>query len=210
MWVSDDDKLEPGILEKYVAFLERHPDYSVVSGEIKYWFDNKEANFYERGFTFEQKSSWIRVAGYYFKVVHGGMIHGMMRRELTKNITLKKVIGNDYHFIANLAYLGKIKNLDCVGYNKNFGGTSRSFKQYAKAMGDSKFAGNFPHIKMACDAFLEVMKNSQVFFAMPALPKLTLAISSFSGVFLCYYGKIFPLKIGGKIKRLIKRPFSSL
>ncbi|WP_276371994.1 glycosyltransferase family A protein [Chryseolinea sp. H1M3-3] len=208
MWVADDDKLEPGIIEKYVEFLESHPDYSLVSGEIKYWYANKDTHFYERGFTFEQGSSWIRAAGYYFKVVHGGMIHGMMKRSLTENITLRNVIGNDYHFIANLAYLGKIKNFDFVGYNKNFGGTSRSFKQYAKAMGDSEFAGNFPHLKMACDAFLEVMQNSKIFLAMPAVPKLTLAVSSFTGIFLGYYAKIFPLTIGGKIKRLIKRPFN--
>jgi glycosyltransferase involved in cell wall biosynthesis len=202
MWVADDDTLEEGVLFKYVAFLESHPGYALVSGQIKYWLDNKQ-ELNEHGFNFEQKSSSLRVLGYYSKVVYGGMIHGMMRRELTEKVRLREVIGNDYHFIANLAYLGEIKNLDFVGYHKNFGGTSKNFKQYAKQIGDSDFAGEFPFLKIACDAFLEVMHRSPVYSEMPLPAKLTLAASSFSGIFLHYYGGIFPFIIGGKIKRLI-------
>ncbi len=203
MWASDDDALEPGILFKYVDFLEANPEYSIASGEIKY----DSPDFNEGGFTFEQRSPSVRVINYYFKVVYGGMIHGLMRRDLAKDVSIHKVIGNDYHFIANLAYLGKIKNFQFVGYHKNFGGTSRSFKEYAKAMGDTEFAGNFPHLKMSCDAFEEVMYKSRVYSGMPIISKLTLAIFSFSGVFLGYYVKIFPFAIAGKIKRFIMRPF---
>ena len=206
MWVADDDALEPGTLKKYVDFLEKNPEYSIVSGEIKYWLDEKPG-FNEKGFTFEDKSPSLRVAKYYFRVIFGGMIHGMMRRDLTRNVSLRKVIGNDYHFIANLAYLGKIKNFNYVGYNKSFGGTSKTFKQYAKAMGESEFAGNFPHIKMAIDAFKEVMHKSPVYTSMSKPSKLTLAIASFAGVFLCYYGRIFPFAVAGRIKRLVTGPF---
>jgi glycosyltransferase involved in cell wall biosynthesis len=207
MWVADDDALEPGILMKYITFLEKHPDYSIVSGVIKYWLNNAP-DFNERGFTLEQRSPGIRVFNYYYKVIYGGLIHGMMRRDLANNVYLRRVIGNDYHFIANLAYLGKVKNFEFVGYHKNFGGTSQSFKQYAKAMGDSAFAGNFPHIKMACDAFSEVLKESRVYSTMPLHERFTLACASFSAVLLCYYVKIFPYAIGGKIKRMITKPFN--
>jgi glycosyltransferase involved in cell wall biosynthesis len=202
MWVADDDALEAGALLQYVTFLESHAKHSLVSGEIKYWSGN-EQDLSERGFTFEQKSSSLRVIGYYSKVVYGGMIHGLMRRELTKGIALRHVIGNDYHFIANLAYLGEIKHFEFVGYHKNFGGSSKDFKQYAKHMGDSDFAGNFPHLKMACDAFAEVMYHSQVYSQMPFHAKFTLAVSSFSSIIMRYYGKIFPLMVGGRIKRFI-------
>jgi glycosyltransferase involved in cell wall biosynthesis len=207
MWVSDDDALEPGILFKYVSFLEKHPDYSIVSGVIKYWL-NSVPDFNERGFTLEQTSPGIRVFNFYAKVIYGGMIHGMMRRDLANNVYLRRVIGNDYHFIANLAYLGKVKNFEFIGYHKNFGGTSQSFKQYAKAMGDSAFAGNYPHIKMALDAYKEVWRDSTVFSAMPMYERFTLACASFSAVLLCYCVKIFPYAIGGKIKRMITKPFN--
>jgi glycosyltransferase involved in cell wall biosynthesis len=204
MWVADDDILADGVLLKYVTFLESHPLYSLVSGEIKYWLDDKQG-LCERGFTFEQKSSSLRVLGYYSKVVYGGMIHGLMRRELTKEITLRKVIGNDFHFIANLAYLGEIKHFQFVGYHKNLGGTSKNFKEYALHMGDSHFAAYFPHLKMACDAFNEIMYRSSVYAEMPLPSKFTLALSSFSGMIVRYYGTIFPFMIGGKIKRLISK-----
>jgi hypothetical protein len=201
MWVADDDILEDGVLLKYATFLEEHLDYALVSGEIRYWLDDKQ-DLSERGFTFEQKSSSMRVLGYYAKVVYGGMIHGLMRRALTKGIDLRKVIGNDYHFIANLAYRGEIKHFEYVGYHKNLGGTSKNFKQYALNMGDSPFAANFPHLKMACDAFAEIMYRSNVYSEMPLPYKLTLAVSSFSSMIVRYYGTIFPFMIGGKIKRM--------
>ncbi|HTH56735.1 MAG TPA: glycosyltransferase family 2 protein [Cyclobacteriaceae bacterium] len=208
MWVADDDTIEPGAILKYVSFLENNIDYSLVSGEIKYWLNDKQC-ISERGFNLEQKSSSLRVLGFYSKVVYGGMIHGMMRRELTKHISLRQAIGNDYHFIANLAYLGEIKHFDFVGYNKNFGGTSKDFRQYAKQIGDSNFAGKFPHLKMAHDAFAEVMYRSPIYSEMPPPAKLALAAASFSGVILRYYGGIFPFVVGGKIKRLVAKATSS-
>jgi glycosyltransferase involved in cell wall biosynthesis len=205
MWVADDDVLEKNVLLKYVQFLEKHPGYSLVSGAIKYWLGSTYT-LSERGFTFEQKSSSLRVINFYYKVIYGGLIHGMMRRDLTDDIRLRKVIGNDYHFIANLAYLGEIKNFDFVGYNKNFGGTSRNFKDYAKHIGDTEFAGNFPHLKMACDAYAEVMHRSKIFAGLPFYQKFFLAVSSFTGILARFYGNIYPLMVGGKIKRFILKP----
>ena len=205
MWVADDDAIEENVLEKYVSFLESHHEYSLVSGTIKYWLGDKY-NLSEQGFTFEQKSSSLRVIGYYFKVIYGGMIHGMMRRDLTDKINLRRVIGNDYHFIANLAYLGEIKNFDFVGYHKNFGGTSKDFKQYAKHLGDSEFAGNFPHLKMACDAFAEVMYRSKVYSDLPYYLKFSLAVSSFTSIVMRFYCNIYPFMVAGRIKRFVLHP----
>lgn len=202
MWLADDDVLEPGVITKYVEFMESNSKYSLVSGKIKYWLNEKQ-DISEQGFTFEQKSSSLRVLGYYSKVVYGGMIHGLMRRELTNKINLRQVVGNDYHFIANLAYLGEIKHFEFVGYHKSFGGTSKNFKEYAKQIGDSNFAGEFPHVKMACDAFAEVMYRSPVYSDLKMPAKFTLAATSFSGIMLRYYGRIFPFVVGGKIKRFI-------
>jgi glycosyltransferase involved in cell wall biosynthesis len=202
MWVSDDDILEDNALLRYVDFMERHQEYALVSGEIKYWLDDKH-DLSERGFTFEQKTASLRVLGYYSKVVYGGMLHGLIRRELTQGICLRNVIGNDYHFIANLAYLGEIKHLDFIGYHKNLGGASKNFKQYATHMGDTQFAANFPHLKMACDAFTEIMYHSKVYSKMALPSKFTLAVTSFSSMIVHYYGTIFPFMVGGKIKRLI-------
>ncbi len=202
MWLSDDDCLEPGVLSKYVSFMEQNSDYSVVTGNVKFWLENKP-DMTERGFTFEQKSPGIRVFRFYLTVIYCGLIHGMMRIEFGQRIALRKVIGNDYHFVANLVYLGKIKNFDFIGYNKNFGGTSKNFHQYAKSIGESKLTGYFPHIKIACDAFAEVMYNSRVFEKRSSISRFALAVSCF---FALLYSHYITILVVSRIKNFIQNP----
>jgi glycosyltransferase involved in cell wall biosynthesis len=205
MWLSDDDKIEPGTIPKYVEFLEANVSYSLVSGAIKYWKE-ETLDLIESGFTFEQKSPGLRLIDFYSRVVFCGIMHGLMRRELTKDIPLHSIIGNDYHFVGNLAYLGKIKNFDFVGYHKHLGGTSRSFMQYAKSMGDSDFAGRFPHLKIAGDTFAEVTNRSAVYSKLPAFSRTVLGLSSCIGTLFCYYGRIL---ISERIKNYILTPIRS-
>jgi glycosyltransferase involved in cell wall biosynthesis len=202
MWVSDDDKLEPGVLMRYVAFLEENPDYSLVSGRIRYWH-NTVSDFLEGGFTITNSSPSVRVIKYYFMVVFGGMMHGLIPREIAQRIDLRNLIGNDFHYVANLTFLGKIKNFDFVGYNKNFGGMSKTFKGYARSIGETKFAANFPQIKISMDAFAEVMHRSKVFRSLFFAQRLFLAMASLFARLLCVYGRI---AIWSRIKRRIINP----
>jgi len=206
MWVADDDTLEPGALLNTVQFMESHNDYSLASGRIQYWHHDIPSVL-EQGFTFEQDSPGTRVARFYSKVIYGGLLHGLMRKDLTKDVTIHYVIGNDYHFVANLCYLGKVKNFEFVGYNKNFGGLSRNFRQYAKHMGESWIVGYFPHLKIARDAFIEVFRRSPVFSSRPFFPRLALALTSCLGVLYCYYGRIF---IGARVKNYVITPINSM
>lgn len=202
MWMSDDDSLEPGILKKYVHFLLHHPGYSLVSGQIKYWIDDRPL-FCERDFNFEQRSGMARLLNFYFKVVYGSIFYGLMQTEIAREIPLRNRIGDDWHFIASLAYLGKIKNLDCVGYNKKCGGLSRDFKQYGNAMGATPFAVRFPRIQIAMDAFSNILRESPVYADRHYLTRVVLASFAFCSILINYYGKVYPLILGGKLKRLV-------
>ena len=206
MWVADDDTLEPGTLLKTVEFMEQHSDYSLASGRIQYWKDEIPAVL-EHGFSFEQDSPGIRVARFYARVIYGGLLHGLMRSELTRDVTINYVIGNDYHFVANFVYMGKVKNFEYTSYHKNLGGVSRNFKQYAKHMGESWIVGHFPHLKIAKDAFGEVFRRSVVFSSMSYLPRLGLGVASFFAVLYCYYGRIF---IGARLKNYVITPITSM
>lgn len=200
MWLADDDRVEPGAIEKYVSFLQSHPDYVLVSGAIQYWKGNC-MDIVERGFTFTQSRPAIRSISYYARVIYGGMFHGLMLRAITARIPCRNVFGVDYHFVANLAYSGKVKNFDWLGYHKWFGGTSRDNRKYAKAIGESKFAGEFPHLKMASDAFAEVLYYSPVYREMKIISRFLTALGSGLAILYCYYITIFPFKVGGMIKR---------
>jgi glycosyltransferase involved in cell wall biosynthesis len=200
MWISDDDTLEPGVLRKYVDFLIHHPDYSLVSGEIRYLI-NETPVFCERDFNFTQDARVIRFLTFYFKVVYGSIFYGLMRTSIAKQIPLKNRIGDDWHFVAGVAYHGKIKNLDCIGYNKRCGGLSRDFNQYSKAIGATSFASRFPHLQIARDAFSNVLHESPVYAQQPYLLRVMLAFSAFSMIITSHYGKLYPLILGGRLKR---------
>jgi len=208
MWLGDDDEIEPGTLIRSVKFLEDNTDYVLASGAIQYWKGNNRM-FAENGFTFEQKSRSIRSVLFYSRVIYGGMFHGLMRRSVAAEIPCRNVFGNDYHFVSTLAFMGKIKNFSWIGYNKWFGGTSRDSRAYAEAIGESNFTGNYPHLKMAYDAFMEVYSRSPSYRVLKAFPKMLTATGCSLGILYCYYITIFPFKIGGIIKRSlgIQYPF---
>jgi glycosyltransferase involved in cell wall biosynthesis len=207
MWLADDDAFEPGIIPVYVDFLNSHPDYALVSGQILYW-DDERSLFYEKDFNMEQRSRYFRVINYYFKVIHGAIYYGMMRRKTAELVPQYSRIGDDWHFVAAVAYLGKIKNLDRVGYNKRLGGTSKTFENYAEAIGASKFSASFPRIRIALDAFSEILFHSPVYSQSSWLSRAILAVAASTAVLASFYIKEYPFIVGGRIKRFIRKLFN--
>jgi glycosyltransferase involved in cell wall biosynthesis len=208
IWLADDDALEPGVLNEYVDFLTQHPDYSLVSGKIRYWHENETA-FFEKGFTLDNDNGDSRAARYYAKVVYGSLFHGMMRRSLAERIPMYNKIGADFHFVAALAFMGKIENLEIIGYNKRLNGTSRNFDQYAKVIGASGFSRKYPRLAIASDAFGEILE-SPIYASKQWYSKLTLALRCSTGVLFNYYSKTYPLILGGKIKRYFAQKLPTL
>jgi glycosyltransferase involved in cell wall biosynthesis len=202
MWIADDDTLEPGIITKYVDFLVNHPDYTLVSGKIVYWLNNKSL-FLEPEFNFEQESSAARVVHYYFRVVYGALFYGLMPKKAAERIPLRSRIGDDWHFVAAIAYLGKIKILKCAGYNKKLGGISKDFRQYARVIGANWFSAELPHLKIAFDAFYEILFISPVYATIPVFTRLLLAASCCASLVIKHYFIDYPFIIGGKIKRSV-------
>ncbi|HEX8060553.1 MAG TPA: glycosyltransferase family 2 protein [Cyclobacteriaceae bacterium] len=206
MWIADDDTLAHGILKKYVEFLTNNPDYSLVSGQVKYWKGSKLV-LIEKDFTMDQASQYMRVISYYFKVTHGAMFYGLMSRSVAQSISLRNRIGDDWHFVASLAFAGKIKNLDETGYNKTFGGVSSTMKNYAKVIGASWFSATFPHATIAIDAMAEIVMLSPQYGKLNLFSRMFLGLMACLSVLVSHYVKVFPFIIGGRIKRFIRRPY---
>jgi glycosyltransferase involved in cell wall biosynthesis len=206
MWIADDDTLAHGILKKYVEFLSCNPEYALVSGQVKYWQGSKLV-LIEKDFTMEHSLPYMRVISYYFKVVHGAMFYGLMSRTLAQSIPLRNRIGDDWHFVASLAFVGKIKNLDETGYNKKFGGVSSTMKNYAKVIGASWFSANFPHATIAMDAMAEIVVLSPRYRKANIFLRILLGLMACMSVLVSHYVKVFPFIVGGRIKRFIRRPY---
>jgi len=186
MWVADDDKLEPTIIKKYVDFLRNHPRYALVSGEINHW-GNGAIVFVEKEMTFAQSSGEERLIDFYRNIEHGGMIYGLMRRELAVKAPLRNVMGADWIFVGALAYLCKIKNLAYPGYNKDRSGMSKSFMEDANTRGLSYFAAYFPYLSISFNVFGEILYRCSVYSDLPFHKRFRTALSAFWGIFRRYY-----------------------
>jgi glycosyltransferase involved in cell wall biosynthesis len=201
IWLSDDDEMLPEILGSYVNFLEQNPEYILVCGEIDYWTGNKLTDR-ERNLNFESNFPLLRTVSYFTAVKEGALLYGMMRRAPASRIRFKSILGNDWHFVASLAFLGKIKQLDFIGYNKYPGGISRNFRHYARAMGEAPLWGYLPYTKMALDAAKEIL-YSPIFQAKAWWLRLPAAIAS-SVLLWCHYNLLILPRIGlGKVLRFL-------
>lgn len=203
MWMADDDEILPNIIEPYVEFLDNHPDHVLVSGQINYWEDGK-LRYREAGLTFEGNSGISRAVTYYWKVKEGALIYGMMRREEGQKVRFLPIIGSDWHFIAGMAQLGKIKTLDFVGYNKHAGGLSRTFVNYARVFGEKPIWGRLPYFKMAIDAFKLILYKEKVYQKLFLPVRLVAAFLSALGILVHYYFVIKPRTFLGKVLRILR------
>jgi hypothetical protein len=122
--------------------------------------------------------------------------------DIAKKIELKNRMGEDWHAVAKVAYMGKIKMLNCIGYHKKLNGSSRTMRHYAKIIGAPWFSTNFPHAQIAIDSFSEILTSS-FYKELSWYPRLSLALNAFAGILFNHYCKEFPFIIGGKIKRFL-------
>src|SRR5690606_4141269 len=133
---------------------------------------------------------------YYLWVRWGGMFHGFMRTEMAQKVPTRKVYGNDWHFVANMAYLGRMKTLDFIGYNKYLGGSSGNWARYARSLNEPRWVERFPLVKIALDAYRE-LHRSPVFNGMSATSKFFTGVSS--SLVVLY--KLLPASLRHNIKK---------
>ncbi|MEL6841724.1 MAG: glycosyltransferase family 2 protein [Bacteroidota bacterium] len=207
IWMSDDDQLTDGALRRYCDFLETHSDYSLVSGVIHY-VEGDEIVSRESNIRLDQNSQIKRCLEYYARVKEGGMYHGMMRTHLAQRLDVAPTLGSDWHFVASMAFMGKMRILDFVGYSKSRGGISSSFHHYARTYGERPIWGYLPFVKIGLDAFRQVMKTQQVFGDLGFAQRFFLATGSCVLVWAHYYAWIVPrMGLGWILRRLrIKTP----
>jgi len=211
MWVASDDELAPNVLHAYIDFMEQNPDYVTVIGKINYWKDGR-LEYCEEGLTLEHYNPAKRVFQYYAKVVQGALWYGLHRNSRIRRTPVKTNLAGDWHFVAANAYKGKIKNLDVVGYNKDYeGGASggSGFGRIVRILGLPRIWAYFPFIRITLETFYVIYKDFGVYRKMKPLDRFFLALSSSVAVFFHYYIFTYPKIIGGRLLRSLKIPTPS-
>ncbi|MEX2381976.1 MAG: glycosyltransferase family 2 protein [Opitutales bacterium] len=196
MWVADDDTLEPNVLERYVDFLESHPDHVMVAGVVRHFFSDQANPFMEeKGFTFTQEHPVKRISAFYRKVSAGAIFHGLMRRKIAAGIGLKKLMGADWIFISAMLMKGKIKQFDFPGYNKSLMGFSQNFEHYAATVGASHFARRHPYLALSWHASAQFLVDRQAYGSLSDFQRVRLFLLTFGSLtrmFTCHLIKAGP------------------
>lgn len=203
MWLADDDQLIKEAVHQYLAFLEAHPDYTLVCGRVDYYQGDEWVRT-EQGLSQEQETGTARVANYYWHVGDGALVYGLMRTALAQRIEHINCLGMDWHHVAAMAFQGKIKQFDFVGYNKMLGGGSSNFVKYAKAVGLAPFWGKLPTLRMALDVYREIVYRVPVYRTLTFPQRLWLAFRASMGITLPWYFYGYPKHLARKLFHRLK------
>ena len=173
MWLGDDDCLGPAYLRDCVSALRRLPDHSAVAGRTLY--STGDATREEgRNVSLESEDPGSRLLEHYARVLRNELFYGLMRKEAAAACPLSEVVGADWHFVAALAFAGKIRTLESVHLERALGGTSDNFERIVAAGGLPAWHARVPYLVMAAGAFAEILWRTRVYRSLGAPHRLRL------------------------------------
>ena len=173
MWLGDDDWLDQSYLSRCVGALTKRADFSVVCGTARYFQDDQFLLEAEK-INLLHDSPAERVLEYYRRVIRNGVFHGVMWRKDSTRLPLPRVLGGDWHFIASLAFVGKIQTLDDAFVNRSIGGESQTMQSIVASMGARKIHGQLPNVSIAISAFKRIVWLTPEYKSLGALERLSL------------------------------------
>lgn len=176
-FLSDDDWLEPSHAARCIAWLRSHPGHTLVRGRTRYVAEHG-ATATGMPLSLEQPSGAARVRAFISAVDDGAIIYGVIPREVLDRVSdIPNVLGNDWIFVSELAFLGKIRTLEEVTLHRNLGGTSSSHRGLAATLGLSPLHAVLPYLAAGCAVVREVGWRSPVYARLRRPRRLLLAAS---------------------------------
>lgn len=162
MFLGHDDWIEPEYLERCLASLTSREYVALAAG----------AAFYHRGESVRpelrtmnltsERRSW-RVLHYLSRVHDNGVFYGLARREDLVRLSLEPVMGSDWLWVAQLAFLGQVVTRDDVSIHRGVGGSTRSYASIAAALKLPDWHARYPRTTTALAAFGDIAWNSAVY-----------------------------------------------
>jgi hypothetical protein len=174
MWLADDDRLGPGFVGECASALGRLPDHVGVTGWTRYWLGD-EAREEGRHVSLESDDPRSRVLEYYESVLRNELFASLVRREAALGCPLRDTVGADWHFMAALAFTGKLRTLESVHLERELGGTSDTFEGIVTASRLPAWYARVPYLVMAASAFSEILWRTRAYRRLGTLDRLRLA-----------------------------------
>lgn len=156
MWLSDDDRIEAGYIERCVTWLMSHEDYALACGQARY-YDGEDWVLDDLLLNLSQRSPARRVLHWYYHMDWCGALFGVMRTDLARRAPFRNAWGCDNLFVAAMAFMGKVKTFGDISLCRQLGGVSRTAAQQAAAQGLPRFQGQHRFLSLATEAVRDVL-----------------------------------------------------
>jgi glycosyltransferase involved in cell wall biosynthesis len=173
MWLADDDHLGPGYVGECASALGRLPDHVGVAGRTRYW-SGGETQEEGRHISLEADDPRSRVLEHYERVLRNELFHSLVRREAALGCPLRDTVGTDWHFVAALAFAGKVRTLDSAHLERELGGTSESFQRIITASRLPGWHARVPYLIIAANALCEIVWRTRTYRRLGVLDRLRL------------------------------------
>lgn len=163
MFLSDDDWLEPTYVACCVTHLQQYSDHALVAGRTRLHTDGGRPA-YDPDVNLLDAAAEARVLRFCGTVLPTGVFAGVMPARVVGHVPPQRnVLGHDWLFLANVAYIGKIRTLPETAVNRTSGGVSTNPGDLARTLRVPARQARKPLITIAWFMFAELAWRSPVF-----------------------------------------------
>jgi hypothetical protein len=135
MWLSDDDWLDPGYVERCLAALQADHGLAIVWGTARYYRDG-ECVIDERPMDLGARRPGLRVVSYFARVSVNGPLFGLMRRsDLLAAGGFPEVPAGDWLLVAGMAARGRVLTVRDVHLHRSMTGLGSRKEELARSFG---------------------------------------------------------------------------
>ena len=161
MWLADDDWISDNYVSACMEYMLAHDDTVMVSGAGVHVKDNH--SWKGEYISILNSNRYFRFLSYYFFINDNSFFYEIINTEKVELLELENKSGNDCHFIAAIAYQGKIKTVPEANVYRSVAGVSSSMSNAAKQWGEPWWVQREPYLGMAVGAYQSTIRDDNVF-----------------------------------------------
>ncbi len=176
MWLSDDDWLDPGYVERCLAVLEADAGHSLVAGLARYYVDGSHS-VDERPTDLVDSRPGLRILRYLARVNVNGVLFGVARRDDLLEIGFHDKVGGDWSLVCQLAAKGRVQTLADVHVHRSLEGLSTDHRRLARSFGMPALLARQHHLVVAARLAWEIA-TAPSFKKIAPLPRATCALAA--------------------------------
>jgi glycosyltransferase involved in cell wall biosynthesis len=178
MWCAGDDSAGHRYVEHCVASLAGDPAAILVAGLVSYV--DRQAGIAEGARTqlVDDRGS-TRVLKYFRRVSDNGVFYGVYRRRAISACSIRNIMGGDWLWLAEVAYLGKVRTISSASIRRDNSwaktNPARYYARLAHAVDAPAFFSRLPRTATALSVGVSMYSRSDVFKTVPRPRRLVLS-----------------------------------